>query len=141
MGKPPIAPAEDSILPPVELIFAAVLSFPTVNYIFSCHTDLESNPYVDCLNTQAKLCSNTYMGNDATLISGCKTSVNAMVAELSPWWQNVRKECGQWPWQGYTGNYTSQQCINANSDLIKNGYYVKSDGTKSPVTSAFTDSG
>ena len=68
-----------------------------------------------------------------------------MFGMMNSHWQNVRKECGRWPFTlngvTSTGVYPSSKCASANSNLIANAYYIQKDGvTKVPVTSGFTNS-
>jgi hypothetical protein len=110
------------------------------SFKYTCNVDVNLNPFQDCLNTQAKICNTTYMGTDPTRLSDCKTGVNQMAQGMSPWWQAVRKECGQWAWNGFTGNVASSNCASANSKLAQNAYYIGPDGSRTYVTSALTNS-
>lgn len=104
---------------------------------FTCHLDNNRNPFQDCLNLIYKLCSSN------TGIQYCKEKVDEMTRKMSPWWQKVRKECGQWKWDGTVGNVDSEACVNANLALQQNAYYLKFvEGipVKSPVPSSLTDS-
>jgi len=101
-----------------------ILTFSHVDgrYKYTCNTDEKKNPYADCLNTIAKICNSFASSFNKTL---CQTGVNDMVKQMSPWWQNVRRECGQWRWiDQFNGSYTSSRCATANSDLIANAYYT-----------------
>jgi len=121
-----------------------ILTFSKVigEYQYTCHTDINNNPYADCLNTIAKICNSTASINKTL----CQTGVDQMVGQMSPWWQKVRRECGQWRWiDQFIGSNTSSRCATANSDLIANAYYTVwnpetwlDDIFK--VTSALTDS-
>jgi len=64
-----------------------------------------------------------------------------MTRGLSSHWQNVRKYCGQWSFDGFTGSSNSSNCANANIALQANAkYYAWIDGvlTAFPITSSFT---
>jgi len=110
------------------------------SYRYTCNVDANGNPFQDCLNTQAKICNTTDMGTDPTRLSDCKNGVDKMAQGMSTWWQAVRKECGQWAWNGFTGNVASSNCASANSKLAQNAYYIGLDGSRTYVTSALTDS-
>jgi len=95
------------------------------NLIFTCHVDAKKNPFADCLNSMAALCDPARTFYNKTT---CKTAVNQMYGQMSEYWQKVRKACGRWSWTQdgitYIGEvYTSDNCVRANSDLIKNAYY------------------
>ena len=100
--------------------------------------DDNQNPFQDCLNTMGKLCDPTYMSGNSVRISECKNAVNSMTLGMSDLWKNVRRECGQWSFNGFTGNVSSPDCNTANTNLLDNAYYVTHDGTKIYVTSALT---
>jgi hypothetical protein len=67
-----------------------------------------------------------------------------MFASMNSHWQNVRKECGQWPFTlngiSYTGSHSSSNCATTNSNLIANAIYYQKDGSALQVDSKFTDS-
>jgi hypothetical protein len=68
-----------------------------------------------------------------------------MYGGMSIHWQNVRKECGQWPitLNGVTypaGVYPSDNCATANSNLIANAVYTRLDGYTVKIDSSFTNS-
>jgi len=125
-----------------------IFSAPIGTYKYTCNLDSNGNPFQDCLNTMAKICHPDYMGTNSTLIRMCKDNVNSMVKSttqpMNVYWQNVRKECGQWKWtDGTIGNIDSTKCFDANLELQKNAYYVvpSEDGTGTvniPVPSALT---
>jgi hypothetical protein len=108
------------------------------SYNYTCRLDENRNPLQDCLYLIYKLCS------DKTGIQYCKEKVDEMMRKMSPWWQNVRKECGPWKWVGNVGNVYSEKCVNANRELQKNAYYVKHDlegnEVKVYIPSSLTDS-
>jgi len=57
-------------------------------------------------------------------------------------WQAVRKECGQWSWNGYPASITavsSSNCATANSNLIANAFYIH-NGVQVRVDSGLTES-
>jgi len=85
---------------------------------FDCNKDSNGNPYQNCFSTMTKFCTKS---TDANY---CKEVVNRISSQLSGYWQNVRKFCGPWPFNGFTGNPDSPECTNANSDLIMNAYYL-----------------
>ena len=107
---------------------------------FTCHMDINKNPFQDCLNTMAAVCSPNYMGTNATLISNCKFAIDTMTAGLNTFWQKVRRECGQWAWNGFIGSFMSGSCATANTALQANGYYNLPDRTRVFVTSQLTNS-
>jgi len=72
-------------------VFSAMMGY----YKFTCHLDENNNPFQDCLNTMARICHPKYMGKDSTRIDACKDNVNSLTLKMNPWWQNVRKACGQ----------------------------------------------
>ena len=115
------------------LTFSAVIGL----YKYTCNMDDNQNPFQDCINTMGKLCNPTYMSGNSVRISECKNAVNSMTLGMNIFWQNVRRECGQWSWNGSTGAVTSHNCISANNQLENNAYYI-ADGTKIYVTSALT---
>jgi len=117
-----------------SLTFSAVIGL----FRYTCNVDDKQNPYQDCLNTMGKLCDPTYMSGNSVLISECKNAVNSMTLGMNIFWQNVRRDCGQWPFNGVTGAMTSNNCISANNQLQDNAYYVTPDGNKIYVTSALT---
>jgi len=118
-----------------SITFSAVIGL----FKFTCNVDELKNPFQDCLNTMAKLCNPSYMSSDPTRISVCKNTVDTMFSGMSDLWQNVRRECGQWPWNQYTGAASSLPCVTANAALQENGYYVTPVG-KIYVTSSLTNS-
>jgi len=110
------------------------------SYRYTCTVDANGNPFQDCLNTQAKICNTTDMGNDPARLSDCKNGVDKMALNMSTWWQAVRKECGQWPWiDGFTGSKDTTNCAAANKNLIANAYYL-ANGVRIYVTSNLTTS-
>lgn len=72
----------------------------------------------------AMICNTTYIAGNSTRLNDCRNGVNSMTLSMSPLWQNVRKECGQWPFNGYIGSYLSQKCADANKQLIAAAQYV-----------------
>jgi hypothetical protein len=62
-----------------------------------------------------------------------------MTRGLSPLWQNVRKNCGQWSFDGRIGSVSSTDCLNAN-EALKTAYYILPDGSKQYVDAPFIDS-
>jgi hypothetical protein len=63
-----------------------------------------------------------------------------MTRGLSIHWQNVRINCGQWPFDGKLGSLTSPNCTNANNALKANAYYLLPDGKRQYVTEQLIDS-
>lgn len=119
------------------------LSFSIVigSYKYTCNVDDNLNPFQDCLNTMGKLCDSTFISGNLTRINECKNAVNSMTTGMSIHWQNVRKACGQWSYNGVTGLTTSVPCADANKALQLNSYYVDPLTLgKIYVTSALTDS-
>jgi len=108
---------------------------------YTCNNDPYGNPYQDCLNAQGAICNTTYISGNQSRIDNCKKGVDQMTRSLSSFWQNVRKSCGQWSFDGAVkGSSTSLSCSNANNALQQNAFYLLPDGTKGPVTSSFTNS-
>jgi len=110
-------------------------------YKFTCNTDSNMNPYADCLNSMAIICNTS----DPTFIkTRCQTGINQMFAGMSAHWQNVRQDCGRWPFTRngitYTGVYPSDNCASANKNLIANAFYIQKDGSKVRVDSQITES-
>jgi hypothetical protein len=130
-----------------SLTFSQVIDPKVIeSYQYTCHVVIKSlevgqdgNPNQDCFNMMAKICHPNYLGNDDTRIQFCKASVDKMVKSMNPWWQKVRKECGQWPWEGTIGNPNSASCASANLELQKNAYYAEDD-TITLLPAALTDS-
>jgi hypothetical protein len=57
----------------------------------------------------------------------CQTGVDTMFRGMNSWWQNVRKECGQWSSDGSPASSTaasSFSCASANLALTTNAYYI-----------------
>jgi len=101
-------------------------------YVFTCTTDANKNPYMDCLNSMAEICNPTASTFSKTT---CQTGVDQMTGQMNPLWQSVRRECGQWRWtDSLIGNPTSTACATANSNLRNNAYYTLEDGSKVSVT-------
>jgi len=127
---------------PAPTLQKRVLAFSLVigSYSYTCNVDGNGNPFQDCLNCQAKICHPNYMGTNTTLFSECKRGVDEISKALSTYWQAVRRECGQWAWNGFTGNVASSNCASANSKLAQNAYYIGSDGSRTYVSSSLTDS-
>ena len=107
---------------------------------FTCNTDSNQNPYQDCLNAMAYICNPTYVGTNPERISNCKHAVDKISNGLNSQWQAVRKECGQWLYDGFRGDFSSVNCLSANAGLRANSYYVLSDGSSSFVTTQLTES-
>ena len=64
-----------------------------------------------------------------------------MTRGLSSVWQNVRKNCGKWSFDGNAvGSVTSLDCTNANNALKDKAYYILPDGTTQYVDTRFIDS-
>jgi len=123
------------------LVFSQNIRVSDKDYKYTCNNDTFGNPYQDCLNAQGAICNTDYIGTNSTRIDNCKNSVDQMTRGLSVYWQNVRKSCGQWSFDGaIKGSSISSNCINANSALQQNAFYLFPDGTKSPVTSSLTNS-
>jgi hypothetical protein len=112
------------------LIFSKVIG----PWTFSCHVDGNGNIFQDCLNAMYKICF------DNTDIQYCKEKVDQMFRQMSSWWQDVRKQCGQWKWDETVGNVNSEACTNANILLQKNAYYVKYDLTGNRVNATVPSS-
>jgi hypothetical protein len=108
---------------------------------FTCNTDKVGNPYQDCLNAQAAICSPAYISGNEDRINKCKNGVDKMFRSFPPPWQTVRKSCGLWAFDDApVGSPNSLSCTNANIALQKNAFYLLPDGKKAPVTSALADS-
>jgi len=126
-----------SLISPAEaaLVFSQVIGGDS----YRCHVDTNKNPYFDCLNSMAFLCDPARTSFNKTT---CQTGVNQMFASMNSNWQEVRKECGHWPFTqngiSYTGVYPSNRCDSANSNLIANGFYIQ-NGVRVPVTPVITE--
>ena len=108
---------------------------------FTCNNDSYGNPYQDCLNAQGAICDPAYIGTNPTRINNCKNGVDQMTRGLSSYWQNVRKFCGQWSFNGaIKGSSTSSNCNNSNIALQRNAFYLLPDGTKVAVPAELTNS-
>jgi len=105
---------------------------------YTCDTDSNKNPFADCLSSLTKICNpNDPIWNKAN----CKTVVDAMFKLMSPHWQAVRRECGQWQWtDGFTGSHSSEACATANKNLIERTFYIQKDGTAIKVDEGMTNS-
>lgn len=95
---------------------------------FTCNTDEFDNPYQDCINSMAVFCNATYIGSDLRRIQKCKSVVDSVALQLNSYWRDVRKFCGQWPWNGYTGSSSSPSCSIATSELQSKAYYKTAGG-------------
>lgn len=107
---------------------------------FTCHVDGNNNPFQDCLNAMAYFCHPDTIADHPSNPNRCKKAVDDMVGFMNPVWQNVRIECGQWPWNGYKGNVTSDECTAANAALHIGAQYVAADGFITRPTLQLTDS-
>jgi len=108
---------------------------------FTCNTDTFGNPYQDCLNAQAAICNPSYISGNQDRINNCKSGVDTITRFLSSYWQDFRRSCGQWAFNGAVkGSSNSLSCTNANIALQRNSYYILQDGTKIPVPSELTES-
>jgi len=113
---------------------------------YTCHVDspTKKNPFADCTNSMAFLCntSDTTWNSDGAKREICRTAVNQMYGQMNSYWQEVRKQCGQWPFiqngQTFVGNSTSSSCATANSNLRTNAFYIQKDLSTVYVTSEFT---
>ena len=119
---------------------AQVFSQNIGDWKFTCNNDELGNPYQDCLNAQRAFCDPTYISGNLTRINACKYAVDTMTRGLSSLWQTVRKNCGQWSFDGRIGSVNSQNCINANDALKTNAYYILPDGTRQYVDDPFIGS-
>ena len=88
----------------------------------------------------ARICNPSFIAQNATRIRDCKSGVDQIAMRLTASWQNVRRECGPWKWDGFTGNPASQACTTANNDLMAKASYTNGDGIRFPVTLALTES-
>jgi len=112
---------------------------------YTCNTDKDGgNPYQDCLNAQGAICHPDYIGTNSTRLVECKAGVDKMTRGLSYHWQNFRRACGQWSFDGAVmGPYNPSNCETANKALQANAkYYVMVNGvtTEFPVTAELTNS-
>ena len=106
---------------------------------FNCTLDFFNNPRQDCFNTLAYICNPTYLGTDPNRIANCKSSVDS-VFNLTPQWEAVRRECGQWPYAGYTGNLSSSNCEAANAALTEYANQWRDGPFRSYFTFQLTES-
>lgn len=116
-----------------------VYSLSISSYLFTCNVDSNLNPYQDCFNAMSAICNPLKMKGSKE-IKTCMNAVDQMTSAMNYYWQNVRKECGQWAWQGFVGNVSSTNCTAANQQLWNNTYYVTPLGTNIYVSEALTDS-
>ena len=109
---------------------------------FSCHVDAHNNPFQDCLNAMAYLCSPATTTAHRSNVVRCRNAVDRMVQRMNQDWQAVRRECGQWSWNGHKGSWNSPACAAANHALSVSGfaYYVAFDGRRIAVTPELTNS-
>jgi len=137
---PPGTPDACLATGPALTLSKRILAFSQVigSFKYTCNTDSNNNPYADCLNSMAKICNTTDSSFDKTR---CQTGVNMMFGNMSTHWQAVRKECGQWSWNGSPASInaaSSSNCASANSNLRANAFYIHDGDQK--VTSGLTDS-
>lgn len=137
-GTPAACLAAGPASPLVKRIQVFTVALDTFKY--TCNVDDFRNPYQDCLNIMAKMCDPVYLSTNSTRINYCKNSVNSLTLQMNFYWQKVRKECGQWPFNGTIGVATSVACADANIALQRNVSYTAVDGTLIKVTPALTDS-
>jgi len=138
---PPGSPDACLSVGPALSLSKRILAFSQVigSFKYTCNTDANKNPYADCLNTMAKICNTADTSFDKTR---CHTGVNMMFGNMSTHWQAVRKECGQWSWNGYPASSTaasSSYCATANSNLRTNAFYIH-NGIRVPVDLGLTES-
>ncbi len=116
---------------------------------FTCNTDVNKNPFADCLNAMARICNSTDPTWSLSLTNKtrCQNGVNEMFGNMSNYWQNVRKGCGQWKWTDQSqsiGNNASESCTWSNTNLTSFGKYkvLNADGNWETisVTAGVTDS-
>ena len=91
------------------------------------------------MNAQRAFCDPTYILGNSTRKTACRNAVDTMTKGLSPVWQTVRKNCGQWSFDDLIGSVNSQNCINANNAL-KSAFYILPDNSKQYVDAPFIDS-
>jgi len=114
-------------------------------YKYTCHVDsVKKNPFADCTNSMAFLCntSDTTWNSDGAKRERCRTAVNQMYGQMNSHWQEVRRDCGQWSWNGSPAISTaasSSSCATANNNLISNAFYNTPTG-KVYLNSGFTKS-
>ena len=118
-----------------------VLSTALSGFRFSCNTiDLTGNPYADCANLMTAFCMPAQVTTTAEKIQ-CRSVVDQVFSGLNLLWKNVRRECGQWPYDGYKGSgANSETCNKTISDLRAGAYYIAFDGSQVPISQAFTES-
>ena len=107
---------------------------------YTCVMDSKKQPNQDCMNTLAHICNPAYLGTDQYRIANCKNAVDTIFTKLNPLWQAVRRECGQWPYAGYTGDSSSEKCASANAQLRANVFYSQDAIFLGSFTSQFTES-
>ena len=88
----------------------------------------------------AYICNPTYLGTNSERISNCRNAVDTISNGLNLNWQNVRKECGQWPYGGFKGNFSSIGCLNVNAILRANSYFLLADGSRDAISTQLTES-
>lgn len=146
VGFPPVGTPDVCLATgPATPLAKRILAFSTViaSFKYTCNVDDKLNPFQDCINTMGKICDPTYISANTTRINDCKTAVNTMTLGMSIYWQNVRRQCGQWTYNtvdGFKGSVISNNCYLANQALQQNAYYTTPDGQRIPVTAALTNS-
>ena len=105
---------------------------------FTCNTDTNQNPFQDCLNSMNFFCHRTYINTTERVIY-CRYVVDTITNALNRHWKEVRKQCGQWSYDGVKGDFRSERCLNANTALRGNATYFLTDGSTAPVTFNLTE--
>ncbi len=101
---------------------------------FTCNVDAQKNPFQDCLNNMAAICTPSYVGKNPTRISGCKTSIDQMFSRMNPRWQAVLQSCALWK-----ARSSASACNTANNNLIAFASYNTPDGPVK-ISSSLTES-
>jgi hypothetical protein len=71
----------------------------------------------------------------------CRSMVDQVFSKMNSLWINVRRECGQWPYNGYKGSgANSEKCNAAISELRVHASYIAFDGSSVAISQAFTKS-
>jgi len=103
---------------------AAVLTFTTLQYTFTCNTTPTTlRPYQDCINLISAYCQ-----SESRVFFNwidCHTKVLSVKDKLNSNWKSYINSCAMFA----GGNPTSARCNNATNQILTNEYYVLSDGT------------
>ena len=139
---PPSTPAVCLSTGPASPLTKRILAFSqNIGTLkFTCNTDVNKNPFQDCINAIVRICNPTFLGTNTNRISNCRKVVDTISNGLNIHWQKVRRDCGQWSYGGVRGDFSSSNCTSANDALRANAYYIEPDGRTEPITFQLTES-